>query len=230
MVRVLRLLVAVAAIPLAWGISLAFIDVLRLVPVASGVLAVFAGLVVHLVVWMVFPSPVRAYVLGHELTHAVCGLLFGARVSKLRVGATGGSVTLSKSNVWITLAPYFFPFYTILVAVAALVVRAFRPTLPCPGAWLFAVGFTWCFHLCFTIRSILQKQPDIQECGYAFSYVLIWIFNVAGVCIWIVCAAGIPWRQFGPLLLARVSAAYLSVASCAVWGYESLRALPVLQG
>ncbi len=236
MARILRFLFAVAALPLAWAIARTFTDVLRAVPAASGflvppgVLAVFAGLVVHLIVWMAFPAPTRVYVLGHELTHAVCALLFGARVSNLRVGISGGSVSVSKSNVWITLAPYFFPFYTILVAIAALVVRCFLPALPGPCIWLFVVGYTWCFHCCFTIRSLLQEQPDIQEYGRLFSYVQIWIFNIVGVSAWIVCTAGISWRDFAHFLWMRTSSAYLSFASLVVWAYESLRALPILQG
>ncbi len=236
MVRILRFLFAVVLLPFAWAIARVFVDVLRAIPASSeavlppGVVAVFAGLTLHLIVWSVFPAPVKMYVLGHELTHAVCGLLFGARVSNLRVGASGGSVNVSKSNVWITLAPYFFPFYTILVALVALIVRCFLPALPGPCVWLFAVGYTWCFHCCFTIRSLLQKQPDIQEYGHLFSYVLIWIFNVVGVSLWIVCTAGVPWRLFGHSLLTRISSAYLSFASYVVWAYESLRALPVLQG
>ena len=47
------------------------------------------------------------------------GLLFGARPSDVRVSASGGSVRLSKSNLLITLAPYFFPFYTFVVIVVA---------------------------------------------------------------------------------------------------------------
>ena len=112
MARFLRFLLAVAALPLAGGLTCAFFDVLRHIPapdgalIAPGVVAVFAGLVIQLLAWFVLPMPVKTYVLGHELTHALWGVLFGAKVSKLRVTAQGGSVTLSKSNVLITLAPY----------------------------------------------------------------------------------------------------------------------------
>ena len=231
MAGTLRFLLAGAALPLAWGVTRSLVDVMGEIPaeggavVPLGVVAVIAGLVAQLAVWKFLPLPVRAYVLGHELTHALWGLLFGARVSKLRVGTSGGSVTLSKSNVWITLAPYFFPFYTVVVALIALAVRCFVSPLPMPGVWLFAVGFTWCFHCCFTIRSLLQHQPDIEEYGRLFSYVLIWIFNVIGVAVWIVCTAGIPWTAFVRSLLSRAAGAYLAVGSGAAWLSESLCAL-----
>lgn len=217
--RFLCFLFALVLLPCVWAISRVFLDVFLLIPAADGsfftreLLAVLGGLVAFLFMWVVLPAPVRLYVLGHELTHAVWGLAFGSRVSHLKVGVTGGSVLLSKSNVWITLAPYFFPFWTILVVVAALVTRCFVSPLPWSCVWLFAIGFTWCFHVCFTIRSLLQPQPDIQEYGYLFSYVLIWLFNVAGVILWIVCTTEISWRAVGDCLWARTSAAYLAVGS-----------------
>jgi len=236
MARFLRFVLAVAAFPFAWGFSRVFVDVFREMSAGASavvsveVAALFAGFAAHLLIWSACPRPVRAYVLGHELTHALFGLLFGARVSNLRVGLRGGSVTLTKSNVLITLAPYFFPFYTILVVAAALVARCFVSPLPCPFAWLFAVGFTWCFHVCFTIRSVAQEQPDIEEYGRVFSYVFIWIFNVLGMTAGVVCTAGLPWRFFVRRLFVRCGDAYAAVGSFFVWGYESLRSLPVLQG
>lgn len=236
MARFLRFLLAVVALPLAGGLTCAFFDVLRHIPapdgalIAPGVVAVFAGLIVQLLAWIVLPMPVKTYVLGHELTHAIWGVLFGAKVSQLRVAAQGGSVTLSKSNVLITLAPYVFPFYTVLVGVVALVTRCFVSPLPWPCVWLFLVGFTWSFHCLFTVRSLLQRQPDIDEYGHVFSYVFIWIFNVLGAAVWVVCVAGISWKAFGGLLGARVASAYAIVWQVCVWIYESLRSLPILQG
>ncbi len=214
----LRLLLALAMLPLVWGVTLTFVDVFRLIPapegalVSPGLLAILAGVLAFLAMWIVLPPPVRLYVLGHELTHAVWGLAFGARVSNLKVGVKGGSVSLSKSNVWITLAPYFFPFWTILVVLAALIVRCFANPLPWPCAWLFAVGLTWCFHVCFTIRSLMEEQPDIREYGSVFSYTLIWLFNVAGVIVWIACTSEVAWKTVWEHLLGRTAEAYGAVA------------------
>ncbi|MBR1586743.1 MAG: hypothetical protein IJ658_00315 [Kiritimatiellae bacterium] len=214
-------LLAIALLPCAWAIARAFLDVFLMIPaagaaaVAAEPLAVLGGMAAFLAAWVALPAPVRLYVLGHELTHAAWGLAFGAKVSSLKVGVSGGSVSLSKSNVWITLAPYFFPFWTILVVAAALAARCFVSPLPWPCAWLFAVGFTWCFHVCFTIRSLMQAQPDVQEYGRLFSYVLIWIFNVAGVIAWIACTTEVSWRSVGECMWARASESYLAVASVA---------------
>ena len=101
------------------------------------------------------------YVLGHELTHALSGMLFGAKASRLKVTDKGGSVNLTKTNFIITLAPYFFPFYTFVVGIAALIVLIFVRPLPLIPLWVALVGFTWAFHLLFTLDSLSQRQPDI---------------------------------------------------------------------
>ncbi len=234
--RFLRFLCAVATLPFACALAFVFVDAFRLMPMSGDALfppdalCLAAGFMLFLILLIFMPAPVRIYVLGHELTHALCGLCFGARPSNLKVGLKGGSVTLTKTNVWITLSPYFFPFWTAIVGLLALIVRCFVSPLPCTGAWLFAVGFTWSFHVCFTLRAIFQAQPDIQEYGYVFSYVFIWIFNIAGVIAWIVCTSEVTWDAVWGKLLLRSTRAYVAVGRGFLWIYESVRTLPFLQG
>ena len=229
MFRLLRFLLAVALLPFAWAMTLVCGDVFRQMSTtgagffSSEGLAVLAGVLGFLLVWMFLPAPVRVYVLGHELTHALWGILFGARVGNLKVGLRGGSVTLTKSNFLITLAPYFFPFYTVLVVLVALVTRIFVAPLPCSWAWLFAVGFTWCLHACFTIQSLLQTQPDIQECGHLFSYVLIWTLNVAGVVLWILCTTEVSFAAAGHSLWTQTHDVYLFLFNESVRAFSLLR-------
>lgn len=236
MARFLRFLLALAALPFAWALVRALVDAFRLMPVSGdtpfppGALCMTAGFLFFLVLCICRAAPVRAYVLGHELTHALCGLCFGAIPTNLKVGLKGGAVTLTKSNVWITLSPYFFPFWTAAVGLVALVVRGFVSPLPFVGVWLFAVGFTLGLHVYFTIRAILQEQPDLQAYGYVFSYVFVWVFNVAGVIAWIVCTGEVRWSAVWARLLLRSANAYAAVGRAFVWTYESVRALPLLQG
>jgi len=235
MANFLRFVLALVALPLAWGLTWSCVEVFRGLSALGGgrfqlgdVFCV-GGFVFAFVLLLIF-QPVRLYVLGHELTHALWGLLFGAKVSNLRVGLRGGSVMLTKSNVLITLAPYFFPFYTFLVIIAALVTRVFVSPLPGIPAWLFAVGATWCFHLFFTLRSLLQRQSDVDEYGKLFSYVFIWSCNVLGVAVALVATSNYSWTTFFRLLARRTLAAYSAVGAAGVWLYECVRALPFLQG
>ena len=217
MKRFLRLLAGLALLPAAWGCVMALVDAVRAMPVPedsifpAGVVALLAGIVVFVVAWIAFPRPVRMYVLGHELTHAIWALMFGARVSDLKVREDGGSVKLSKSNMLITLAPYFFPFYTMAVVLVAAATRLWLGRLPCPWAWMFLVGLTWCFHCCFTVQSLIQRQPDILEYGRIFSWTVIAIINVAGVIAWITVTAPLPAGATATSLGRRVSSAYRGV-------------------
>ncbi len=235
MARFLRFVAAVLCFPLVWALCLTFVDSFSLSAgpsegiLSAEAIALFAGLSAFLVAWHFLPDPVRLYVLGHELTHAMVGLMFGARVSNLKVGVRGGSVQLSKSNVWITLAPYFLPFWTMVVVAIALAVRGVMhfaapgEPLPAPWAWMFAVGFTWCFHACFTIRSLMQTQPDVQEYGRVFSWTFILACNVAGVLIWIACTTDVTFAALGRRLAANSCASYLAVRDLALAAFRFAR-------
>lgn len=184
------------------------------------------GLLLGFVVWLVLyfcsPRPVKAYVLAHELTHALWGRLMGARVSRLRVSARGGSVTLSKSNFLITLAPYFFPFYTLLALALYGLASLFFDLRPYEPFWLGCVGLTWGFHLTFTISTLQQHQPDVRVHGRLFSYAFIYLMNLLGVVAWIVIVASPTWaevgRRFGAdLLWVAVQVRDLALRGWAAW-------------
>jgi hypothetical protein len=183
-------------LPLCVATTQAVGDVLRhtdqagsLFSLETGCLAL--GYFAWLGCWFFLPQPVKVYILGHELTHALWAVLFGGKAKNLKVKESGGSVNVTKSNVIITLAPYFFPFYTMLLIALLLVVRLFVTPLPYPLVWLFFVGFTWSFHFTFTIQSLWTHQPDIHEYGRLFSYSLIYLLNVLGIALWMVCTMSV---------------------------------------
>lgn len=221
----LRLLLGVALLPMCWGVSRAFFDAIVLAAGATGwlsaeALSLLGGVAAFAFAWMALSHPVRMYVLGHELTHALWGLLFGAWPSDLRVGTSGGSVRLTKSNVLITLAPYFFPFYTFVVIVVALVTYAFFRPLPYLPLWLFLIGFTWSFHVLFTLETLTRRQPDVRLYGRIFSWALIFLVNVAIVLVWLATMTPLTFAALGGILSSRVVAAYVGVA---VFAWRSVR-------
>ena len=211
----LRCLLGLALLPACWGVSRAFLDSVFCAAGVSGwmspeTVALFGGVLAFAFAWLALSHPVRAYVLGHELTHALWGLLFLARPSDMRIGAGGGSVRLSKSNVFITLAPYFFPFYTFVVIVAALVTYAFFRPLPCLPLWMFLVGFTWSFHVLFTLETLTQRQPDVKLYGRVFSWTFIFLFNVGTVLVWLATMTPLTFADLGGFLVRRVLSAYVT--------------------
>ena len=229
MANFLRLLIGFALLPACWGVSRAFFDAVVVSAGASGIasaetLSLLCGIAAFALAWMALSHPVKMYVLGHELTHALWGLLFGARPSDVRVSATGGSVRLTKSNLLITLAPYFFPFYTFLVIVVALITYAFLRPLPCLPLWMFLVGFTWSFHVLFTLETLGQRQPDVKLYGRIFSWTFIFLANVLVVLVWLASMTPLTFADLGGILVRRVAAAYTGVGlflwAAVKWGWH----------
>ena len=216
-----RLLLGLARLPTCWGVARASVDALTVATGGGGIsveaLSLLGGIMAFAFCWMALSHPVKTYVLGHELTHALWGLFFGARPSNVRVGASGGSVRLTKSNFIITLAPYFFPFYTFVVAVIALAVYAFVRPLPFLPLWLFLIGFTWSFHLLFTLETLTQRQPDVKLYGRVFSWTFIFLVNVAIVLVWLAAATPLTFEQLSSFLSKRITSAYVGVWSSFDW-------------
>lgn len=209
---IIRMFFGIFLLPACYALAVAFFDLLTCSQVViSEVLYLTGGIAAFLACWFAFPHPVKAYVFGHEMTHALWGMLFGARASRMKVTDKGGSVHLSKTNVLITLAPYFFPFYTFVAGLLALAVRIFADPLPCIPLWVFLVGFTWAFHVVFTIDSLTRRQPDILIYGRLFSWTFIFIVNTILVFGWFVAVSSVGFSRLWEILSAALADAYLGV-------------------
>lgn len=181
------------------------------------------GFVFWVVLFFALPRPFRSYVLAHELTHALWGWVMGARIKRLRISKNGGSVTLSKSNFLIALAPYFFPLYTVLVIVAHVGLSLFFDLRVYEPFWLGLVGLSWGFHLTFTISTLFDHQPDIHENGALFSYTLIYFMNVLGIGAWVVMVTPPTLASFGTQLGRESLIAWqaCAAAAAAVWAFTA---------
>ena len=203
----LRLLAGIALLPVSWGIARGLLDLVYVLPAngegTSGLMALVGGYFAWLAVCALLPAPVRAYVFAHELTHALWGLLWGARPRNLRVTKRGGSVTLSHTNCLILLAPYFFPLYTMLLLTGQSLAGIFVDTSRHAAFWLAALGFTWGFHFTFTLRGLLQRQSDIVACGRVFSYALILSLNLLGIGLWLAWSTNATIEMFLLAIIRR---------------------------
>ena len=166
-----------------------------------------SGIALWAVIWLFLPPLTRTYVLGHELTHALWAVLFGGKASGLKVTDRGGSVRVSKNNVWVTLAPYFFPLYTFLVALVWLLSAGLVPAVrPYSPLFTFWIGLTWSFHLTFTLRFLAYNQPDVREHGRLFSYVLIFALNALSIGAALVAVSSWNFPDAGADLLGNLRA------------------------
>lgn len=150
-------------------------------------LSFWVGFLAWMFVYGIMPRPVRLYVLGHELTHAFCAWLSGGAAYRLRVGSRGGSVAVTTSNVFVVLAPYFFPLYAALVLIAYFISGLFVDPAPWHAWWMALLGVSWGFHLTFTCSALFLPQSDIAVYGPLFSYALILFFNL------LILALGLVW-------------------------------------
>lgn len=159
------------------------------------------------------PRPLRAYVFGHELSHAVWVWLMMGRVSHFEVRRDGGHILTDTHNFWIALAPYFYPIYSIAVIIFYGAVSIFYDLTVAkvqllwmtPIQWLFlALGATWAFHMSFTCWMIPKGQSDLTYHGTFFSLVVIYLVNLALLAVFLVLAAPeLSWASFGEELLAN---------------------------
>lgn len=147
------------------------------------------GFLMWLIWFLWLPRPVRLYVWGHEMTHALCVMMCGGKVKEFRVSETGGHVLTDRNNVLIALSPYFFPLYAVVGVLAFLISGLFvdlTRLIPLPwgggvrplfGLFYF-IGLTWGFHLTFTVWMIARDQPDLKINGTFFSLMVIIFVNL----------------------------------------------------
>ena len=161
------------------------------------------GFVLWVVLYLCLPRPTRTYVFGHELTHFLWAWLLGIPASQLRVSATGGSVRIARNHFLISLAPYFFPLYTLLVLLARFLVNMFFDTSAYEPFWFGLLGLSWAFHVTFTLSMLKQHQPDIHQEGRLFSYAVILFFNALSIGLIAVSITPATLEDFCNLLLRR---------------------------
>jgi hypothetical protein len=149
--------------------------------ITDAVVPFWLGLGGYFVFQIIFFKPLKTYVFGHELTHALAGILSGARLKSFSVKKSGGSVVLDKTNLMIVLAPYFVPLYSVVVVLLWWLASLFWQVEPYRPWFLFLVGFTLSFHMALTVYALRQGQSDLDHFGHFFSGVVIMLVNCAVV-------------------------------------------------
>lgn len=207
-VRILKFSIGLLLLPVCWILLETFLVLLRADTIAGAYwktrefLAFAGGGALWLALF--FCCRCRAmmwlYVAGHELTHALFVLLCRGRISKIHISAEGGHILTNRNNFLISLSPYFFPFYSVLVVLAWLLAQwVFRDRFAVEPAWLYgALGLTWMFHLTFTLWMVRREQPDVDQNGKLFSFTVIFLANLLVLCSLIIIGSPTAtFRGFG---------------------------------
>jgi hypothetical protein len=159
------------------------------------------------------PRPLRLYVFGHELTHAIWVWAMGGRISRFEVARDGGHIMTDTHNFWIALSPYFYPLYS-LAAIALYGVCSVFYDLSSFTAVLFGIiGATWAFHISFTLWMIPKGQSDLTYHGTFFSLVVIYLMNLLVLTALLIFAAPeVTFVAFGRDLMVN-----MEELSAALW-------------
>jgi hypothetical protein len=180
-IRLIRNITALALLPLIAGAGYALINTFTAFNAhahATTIMPFWLGVLVYAVVHVSFNKPMRMYVFGHELTHAIAGVLMGAQIKKFQVGQESGYVKMSKVSIWIALAPYFVPIYSCLAILAYIALGYFTDNHKYHSYFLFVLGLTISFHCALTYYIIRVGQSDLKIYGVFFSCVLIVLINI----------------------------------------------------
>lgn len=155
------------------------------------------------------PTPVRAYVLGHELMHMLVARLSMGRIKDYGIGPEGGYIVTNKYNFLIALAPYLWPFYSVPVLAAWGISSIWMGASFMREGFLAALGFTWMFHLTFTLWVLPRGQSDFHGPGRVFSITVIYLANaiLLGAAL-VVLAPEVSWHLYGRELWASTLAFY----------------------
>ena len=154
------------------------------------------------VLFVCFPcSPV--YVFGHEFTHWLAAVATGHRAGWPRLGLRKGSVNVVQPTLFIALAPYIFPFYLVVSAIALTVTRLCWASVP-PLFWPLAcgwLGLCYSYHIVLTIPSLWSGQEDVKFRGPVLSYSFIVFGNLLFLYLSLVLVSQqwraawlVPWR------------------------------------
>ncbi len=166
------------------------------------------GSLMWLVWFLWLPRPVRLYVWGHEMAHALFVILCGGSVREFRVSEKGGHILADRNNFVIALAPYVVPLYAVAGVLVFLLAGLWLDLTrvielpwggvlrPLYGLYWF-LGLTWSFHVTFTVWMIVRDQPDLRLNGTAFSLMVIVLINLLVLCgLLILAAPGLSAGEF----------------------------------
>ena len=133
-----------------------------------------AGFIFYFPIHYVFRKAIILHIFSHELSHALWSMLFGGKVDEMYISRSrGGFTRYSRGNFLVTLAPYFFPLYSLIFLGLAFIAKENY------GApFVFLCGISTSFHILLTVYSIKIGQPDLRKEGIAFSLSFIILMNI----------------------------------------------------
>lgn len=142
-------------------------------------IALLSGFGLGLVLFVFVGQFTRFYVFGHELAHWIFAKMFLRETRNFSVGKDGGAVHVQNPNIWITLAPYFYPTFCIMWVPFWFVFKYFERDFVWSVDIFFGVlALTWSYHFVLTLYALKFEQSDIKKYGRPLSFALILFINL----------------------------------------------------
>ena len=172
--------VAVVAVLLVPGSLLAAFEVVsRSFENPWPVIYLMAGSAMYLLAWkVIFKRAIWGTwfsTLEHEITHAIFALLTFHWVTGLRTTYNqGGSMSYTGKGNWlITISPYFFPTFSVLLLLLFGLISEEDHIYVS-----LALGVSVCYHMISTFREFHPRQTDLQKVGFIFAYLFLPVANL----------------------------------------------------
>lgn len=175
---IIKIIVGILLLPFLIGSAISFVKLLHIFSdLSTHELFFLGGFFSYFLFEIVFSRPIRTYVLGHELSHVLASLICGGLPKKIKISKKGGSVSLTKTNFFISLSPYILPIYTGFIIGVYFICKYFFEMQPFHQYFMMLTGFSLAFHLRLTLFAIRQGQPDLKMTGVFFSLIFIVLVN-----------------------------------------------------
>ena len=141
--------------------------------------ALLIGFLSGITVFIFISRFTKFYIFGHELAHWIFAKLFLRETKSFEVGKDGGAVHVQNPNIWISLAPYFYPTFTIIWIPAWFAFKYFEKDFAWSTHIFFGIlAFTWAYHVILTFHALRNEQSDLKRYGKPLSLSLIIFLNL----------------------------------------------------
>lgn len=154
---------------------------------------VLGGALSYLITHFIIRKPERLYLWSHEFSHLIAAKMFFRKVHSFHITSRdGGKVVIDRTNTIIDLAPYIFPFYSLLAGVAAVFFRSSSPWVP--DLYIALGSFLFSMHLLFSVEGFLKGQPDVKRSGRLFSMAVVLLCLLAWIPVLLAPGTAAGWE------------------------------------
>ena len=123
---------------------------------------------------------IPVYVFGHELAHWIFAKIFLKETGKFKVGKEGGAVEVKDPNLWVSLAPYFYPTFTVIWIPFWFLFKYLDEKYPYSLSIYFVIlSISWAYHVAMTLYALKFEQSDLRRYGKPLSLSVIIFVNMA---------------------------------------------------